>query len=101
MISTMHQLVFNHGDEKIAADGTITQTTAIRSLRGSLPDGMFGRLFTETAPDGRVTVTSVVQARSRHGKRYNTIYTHDIAEAQKRLLKWAARVLRERTKAGA
>lgn len=95
-------LVFDHGDGRYLPDGSFVQRTTLRAFGpgATLPTGMFGHLILTIDARGRETVRSVVQARTAGGRRYDTCFSHDVADAQRRLLRWAQRVLRERAREG-
>lgn len=87
------QLVFEHGNERYEADGTIHQVSHLRSgVRGRpLPGPMRCHYTTTTRPDGSVRILIVYLAISKHGKRYE--YSDDLVNAQGRILRWARRTL--------
>lgn len=88
------QFIFDHGDEILQNDGTFVKTTRLRALSGSLPIGMMAQYMVRYDPVKRTEETDIMlQARDQHGRRYTSDRTE--MEAQRHILRWAARVLRE------
>jgi hypothetical protein len=89
------QLVWDHGYETFNKDGTTTQISRLRTLRGSLPRGMFAKMTTVWGKGSReVSVEVTIQARAPGGRRHNSYYT--LEQAYAATFKWANRILRER-----
>jgi len=74
--------------------GVVTEVDkkSLRDLNGPLPEGMFARYVVTTTEHGTSVVEGVMQGHSACGRRYFA----DLNEsaAQRRILKWAQRVLR-------
>jgi hypothetical protein len=94
------QIVFIESDAggfRLDADGRTVVERVIKRVQGlgaPLPCGMFARYTVTRFESGRELVEGVLQARRAGGRRYFS----DLSEtaAQRRLLRWSARILRER-----
>lgn len=99
-MSGPRQIIFcSDGEVYHGALGKSEERVRVRGVGGPLPAGMFG-VYTVVRPfDGVTEVHGRKQARSKHARR-EFYYRGDDAvnKAQAELLKWATRILRERSK---
>lgn len=91
-----NQIVFVGKKHGYHPDGTFTERVIVRGLGRPLPPGMHAWYDIEQKADGSTWIEGVIQARSKHGRRY--VACSDESAMQARLLKWSARILRELTK---
>lgn len=88
------QVIFARSDATYFPDGRIVECVSLRGLNFALPAGMHARYEVVTLPDGSTRIEGFKQARSKHGKHY--LFRSDECSVQAELLKWSARILRER-----
>lgn len=97
-----NQIVFHRGEARVHADpfrdGKFQETEKVRVLGvgASLPDGMFARYTIQRGEDGGETITGVLQARAKGGRRY--FNASNETDVQIRLLAWSKRILLERAR---
>ena len=93
------QVVFIGDGGRYYPGNPVLEHIEVKRLRGlgfELPRGMFAYYTVTRLTDGRVEVGGVLQARTKYGSRRFT--DSNESAAQERLLKWSARILRERAK---
>lgn len=94
-----NQITFGGSGAVFTADGGSVEKKKISGVGAPLPEGMFAKYTVTVQPSGKTSVSGVMQARAIGGRRYFS--DSDESAAQARLLKWATRILRERTKEAA
>jgi hypothetical protein len=78
------------------------ETVRALGLSSTLPSGMFARYVVERDAAGVARVCAVIQARAPGGRRYFEARGLDAeSDVQVSILRWAARILRERRKESA